>query len=32
VRVAGDVVADGDKTFGAALRGGIHAAQSLLPR
>ncbi len=32
VRVAGDVVADGDKTFGAALRGGIRAAQSLLPR
>lgn len=31
VRVAGDVVADGDRTFGAALRGGIRAARSLLP-
>jgi len=32
VRVAGDVVADGSRTFGAALRGGIRAARSLLPR
>ena len=32
VRVAGDLVADGDRSFGTAIRGGIRAAQSLFPR